>query len=1200
MGALWLVFGGTLVVLALAAIWLGGWFLGVTLLTRVLLTVFVLIVLAVVLLCVRIAKMLRARRIEQALFAQGAAHFATASAERQGELQALQTGIQNAIASLKKSRLGARAGASALYSLPWYVIVGPPGAGKTTAIRHSGLTFPLDQSAGYRGVGGTRNCDWWFTDDGIILDTAGRYTAGNRDKDQPEWLSFLDLLRKYRKKKPLNGLIVAIAIPELGDPAQIEQTAKQVRARLDEVTTHLKILTPVYVVFTKVDLVPGFSECWDDLRKSERGQIWGMTFPIDPKSTPHGAFRSEYDGIVGALHGRAVRRMATERNIATRDTILRFPGEMASLKEKLGQFIDIVFQKNAFHETPILRGVYLTSGTQTVRPMARVVGAMSAAHGGRNAFPQMGGPLPTDAFPGFGAFGNRAPQHQQHQQHQQAPAATEAKSFFLTDLFFKVMFPDANLGGLTDSEKRRQMLLRGGIAALAFVAATCLVLPAGCTFVRNRDLVKSTADIGAALRTQNWDEASTPAAAERLGHAEGRLRQLDQWREDVPVQLRWGMYTGNELFAALRDVYAASVWRAVIAGTRNDLEERLKASESSPVRTSENFNRDFDFLKLYLMLGDPQHMDPEWAAPRLVRQWELLSHAHAAGEGELLVPHVQYVCELLKRGEIKPWKTDPRLVTRARSILAQVPQVDRLYESLVRDANTEIAQIRRETVFYGSVGPFVKSRNGVKVPGAYTKQGWLRVKALLGSEQAKLASERWVLGEDEAQVGAAVGKLRELYFERFKNAWRDFIADIEIADPGNAEYALAELNAISEPEWPYLRLIRTLSENVTLDVDEEDPGLLQKATDKAKDLLDGGSINAPKKRTISPVERAFKPILKFGVAPDNGKDEPAATGLSQWIALVAKLVGVLTDYRDGAASSDPTKTSEVFQEAFRTTSSLLSEQDGFTRPLLSPLLMQPITLGWSNVVKDAGVAAEATWEVSVWAKWHDKLEGKYPFADSRTDATLDDVIHFFGAGDGSLWGFYDESLKATLERSGNTFTPSRRFRSSMGYTTPFLDVCLKRGAEIADVLFPPKATDPSVVFEVNVHSVSSTVAEVSFEVDGVAHTYKNEPEQWLRVTWPGKAAHGARLRIRGAGGLDEEINRPGDFGLFHLLDSGDIAAGKAGGRADGQPTVVATWDLRAAKAAQVKLDFRPARQEHPFAPGYFKGYNCPRIITAGK
>jgi type VI secretion system protein ImpL len=150
------------------------------------------------------------------------------------------------------------------------------------------------------------------------------------------------------------------------------------------------------------------------------------------------------------------------------------------------------------------------------------------------------------------------------------------------------------------------------------------------------------------------------------------------------------------------------------------------------------------------------------------------------------------------------------------------------------------------------------------------------------------------------------------------------------------------------------------------------------------------------------------------------------------------------------------------------------------------------------------------------------------------------------------------------------------------------------------MLFAPKSDRPAVVFEVNVHSVSPTIAEVTFDVEGESRKYRNEPEQWLRVTWPGKT-HGAWLRVRGAGGLDEVIARPGDFGLFRLLDAADIKPGHAGDRADGAPTIVATWELKAARdKAFVKLDLRPARNENPLAPGYFKNYTCPRLITSGK
>jgi type VI secretion system protein ImpL len=599
------------------------------------------------------------------------------------------------------------------------------------------------------------------------------------------------------------------------------------------------------------------------------------------------------------------------------------------------------------------------------------------------------------------------------------------------------------------------------------------------------------------------------------------------------------------------------------------------------------------------MLGDAAHMEPKWAAPRLVREWTEMGRAHThGGDEDLVLEHVAYVFELLSRGELRPWECDKGLVDRSRSILAQVPQKERLYESLVRDANAELPAIRRETIFYGSSAPFVQSRKNVKVPGAYTKLGWAKVRALLGEQREKLAAEKWVLDETVSDGGAGViDELRTLYFERYQNAWRDFLLDLQVQDPGNAEIALDELNALAEPEWPYLRLARVIAENVTLDLDEP-KGLVDRAIDKAKEVaLDAGTA----RRGVSPVERAFRPILRFGLGagtdPAAGDSTPV-TGLSQYEGLLAKLVGALTDLRDSEATADPRKVSDVFQDAVRGASALLSEQDGFTRPLLSPLLINPISLAWGSVVRDAGGAIGANWESSAWSKWHDKLEGKYPFVSSSVEAPLADFLDFFARGDGVLWSFYDESLKATLDHNGSSFTPSRRFRSSVGYAPEFLDVCLKRGDEITKVLFAPKSDHPEVAFSVNLHSVSPTVGQVTFEVDGASYTYRNEPERWLPVVWPGKAPHGARLVVEGTGGMHEEISRPSDFGLFRLLDAAEIRPGRAGGKADGTPTLVATWPLHAAiDGAFVSMDLRPARNENALAPGYFKDYSCPRTIT---
>ena len=203
--------------------------------------------------------------LERALFKQAGDVGARVRPDQRAEIATLSREFQEAVATLKTSKLG-RGRAGALYALPWYVIIGPPGAGKSTALRNSGLTFPRlgGRQASIRGIGGTRNCEWWLTNEAVILDTAGRYTTDDEDRD--EWLAFLDMLRRHRSSRPVNGVLVAISIAEVGlasDDA-LDVLAARVRERLDEVVGRLGVLVPVYVLFTKCDLLPGFVETFGD------------------------------------------------------------------------------------------------------------------------------------------------------------------------------------------------------------------------------------------------------------------------------------------------------------------------------------------------------------------------------------------------------------------------------------------------------------------------------------------------------------------------------------------------------------------------------------------------------------------------------------------------------------------------------------------------------------------------------------------------------------------------------------------------------------------------------------------------------------------------------------------------------------------------------------------------------------------------
>mgnify|MGYP000430351371 CR=1 FL=1 len=201
------------------------------------------------------------------------------SEQRSEEMKILSERFTQALATLKKAQFRGAGSRKALYELPWYIIIGPPGSGKTTALINSSLEFPLAEKFGkeaLHGVGGTRNCDWWFTNEAVLIDTAGRYTTQDSHKiiDSGAWDGFLDLLKRNRRRRPINGAIVAISLQELLTQTEDERIkhSKAIRSRIDELMEKLEIRFPIYLMFTKTDLVSGFSEFFEDLGKDAREQ----------------------------------------------------------------------------------------------------------------------------------------------------------------------------------------------------------------------------------------------------------------------------------------------------------------------------------------------------------------------------------------------------------------------------------------------------------------------------------------------------------------------------------------------------------------------------------------------------------------------------------------------------------------------------------------------------------------------------------------------------------------------------------------------------------------------------------------------------------------------------------------------------------------------------------------------------------------
>jgi type VI secretion system protein ImpL len=978
-------------ILITVADWIGGTLLGWPLWLEILITVgaFLLVVGWYVGRVVRAH--LKSRAIERDMLKQAQQQAMNARPDRRAEIMDLQTQMQKGLQALRQAPNSG--GGSALFKLPWYMIVGPPGAGKTTALRQSGLAFPaLDprSGGGMRGIGGTRNCDWWLTNEAILLDTAGRYATEADDYD--EWTAFLDTLKRYRSSKPINGVLVAISVTDLIEARedQIDGIAKRLRARIDEIATRLQMLVPVYVMFTKIDLIAGFVEMWGDLRKSERGQIWGVTFPLAgaERRDPAKAFEPEMDLLVEAVHARAIRRVGTERQPELRARIYQFPLELEAIKRQLVDFVGALLQPNTYRDTPVLRGVYFTSGTQEGRPIDRVIGGMMAAFnlspgGAPPPPPQPGYGQPGYGQPGYGqpgygqpGYGQQPPYGQPQQQSSYgSQGQTDSKSYFVTDLFRRVVFPDQHVAARTQGEARRQFINRLVFSIVALIVAVCGVLPSLYTFGRNVSLVRDSNDIAAKAKRIDWKDATPQLDKVRqLEDLRSQVEMLDQWHErGVPMGMGWGMYAGDSILGPLRGVYVRSLQTAFVQPTKSQIEHELAPAAGQTRSSIEQYGAYFARLKMYLSMTDPQRIqgdDGEREINLLTDAWARSIGVTSGPDKSILHTHVAEYVHLVARGIVPPWVPEASLVARVRAVLAQTSRVDRDYSALVHDANENVAIITRANVFRGaSFAEYVTSKSSpeVTVSGAFTRTGWEDyVRDALDERRAKkLAHDRWVLGESEEQgvkeIMAELKQLEARYFNEYRDAWAAFVKDIEFRKPTDDMGALRELSAASETPWPMLMLLQTMAENTRLQPSPDSTlaAIGGNLTGRLTDLAASARANAQnaigdagpalptvqkQTRWMSPVEVAFAPMVGFGV-PQDMTTAGGNMGLAHYEEkIVAVLVGVLTDLKDSPIKPTAKVVALAYVTAQRSTSDLLdSTQTPYTRPLLSPLLMSPIT-----------------------------------------------------------------------------------------------------------------------------------------------------------------------------------------------------------------------------------------------------------------
>jgi type VI secretion system protein ImpL len=1079
---------------------------------------------------------------------------ASAGAGRSGGTSAdagqLRQRFEEAIEALKKSR---KKGASGLYDLPWYVIIGPPGAGKTTVLVNSGLHFPLAQKFGkeaVRGVGGTRNCDWWFTDEAILLDTAGRYTTqdSNAKADASGWSAFLQLLRKFRGRQPINGVIVAVSATDLltlGERER-EEHVGAIRQRLDELGRELRIRIPVYFLVTKCDLIAGFAEFFDDMSQEARAQVWGTTFPIEAteSGTAAGAFAAEFDGLTERLQQRVLARMEAERDPRRRASILAFPQQMSLLKPLLDGLLQRVFTASGFDRPVLLRGVYFTSGTQEGSPIDRMLGAIARS---------------------FGVTSAVAP-----------PPAGRGKAYFIEHLLRAVIFPEAGLAGVNRIVQARMIAARSGAYIACVVVLVLLLSWVFVSYEANAAYIGQVAAATQSLRTAAPAAGSTvDAVLPELDTLRDLTGVAEQYRGHVPWHMRAGLYRGAAIGKEAREAYTRDLNATLVPVLRGRFEGALQANVAAPDRL-------YEYLKGYLMLGSAEHRDADHLRFLATTQWRELYP-----QDPTTAQHIEdHFDPLLTDGRLSSVALDSQAVERARVALRSASLPVLIYDRLKLSYLSDTRQALRLDIAAGTGASVLVRRSGTPlataVPALYTRAVFREINSRRRYQLVEeFLQDSWVFGGNPPDLrasGTLVYDVMNLYETDYLQYWDTVVKDVGVRPASDSQSFTDTLGVISSPASPLKGFLQAVSTNT--DLLAPDTSVSGQAASAAAKLADAklsalkSIIGAGPQGAAPPgtrVSQYFAPIRQLVAGP------PGQAPIDQMLAALAQQYQRLL-----ATGSGVGQQSALDPQAQAATRSAKQSLALLAKQLPAPLgnLVNEVSVRTASIVgTEARGELDQLYATQVVRDCTDLVGGRYPLVpSSTTDAAPADFAHVFGPG-----GIYDSFFRDHLAQLVDTSHSPWRWRAGAAPASTSMLRQFERVQGIRDVFFGAGSQMPQVRFNLSPDNLDPTVTAFRMSVDGQSFQYAHGPVRNVSMQWPGTSGQAA-FEFDSPGGPIAGPAFQGPWAWFRLLDRARVEP-LSGSR------YRATFTA-GGKSMGVILDAASIR--NPFGKDVVAGFSCNR------
>ncbi len=1113
------------------------------------------------------------------------------------EAALVKSKVEKSLAILKTASVDGKVGRKIIYQLPWYLMIGAAEAGKTTALLRSGLKFPLSHKLGQKvdaaKVEPTAECEYWFSNNAIIVDAAGRYAMQDQDEviDASGWNTLLSLIKKNRRRQPLNGMIIAVNLAKLTTLRSDQRLdmARTLKQRFKEAEKKLGLRFPIYVMFTKLDLIAGFSDYFQVLGREERHQVWGMTFPLDDGKSRESAvthFEEEYELLMEQLNARVYDYLNKETDIQHRSMIFNFPQQMASLQTVLTDFVTEMFRPNRYEDRSLLRGVYFTSATQEGQPVDLLAGSIAQAYGiGRQALPS---------------------------------APYEKHGYFLKRLFLDLIFCEGNLAGESQMVKRKQKIKK----RLALVAAVVLIGFLSTVWLISYELNEENIINRAQADLKEYPKFADRIDAVRVNDANylsvlpllNYLRDLPGGYADLqkspPQNERWGLNQIPNVSEDADALYHNGLERYLRPRMMLRLEQQMVANIRNPEFL-------FEALRIYLELADKGPIEPE-----TIQRWEetdwatLYNDPRQVTEREQLANHLAALLE-------QPFKVridvNTQLVSQVREILNATPIAELAYSFIKAGQAAQALPEWRPDEAGGSAVTRVFSRYSGKpmtegIAGLYTYEGFHGVflPQLVDSIQS-FVRESWVLGPNgqldnkEETVTRIERGVLGLYLDDYARMWDAMLADLHIVKFTSLAQATDVINTASGPNSPIRNILVSVAEQTQLARKEAPEG----ATGIAQNIAGGAARIAQEeaRATTNLRQQQLVEVLGEAVPTNEGGPRPVPPGTSVQTRfevldnftlgsgsgttpLDALLMQVTDLYRELnrillANNSQQNALSSILGGGSDAVKTLKDEAPNVPMPL-QDWILQMLQLSSQVTVNDAQKAINAAWNTEVLQLCGTALPNRYPVADGqKASVMLDDFSMLFKPG-GKIENFFNTNIKSFVDTSSTPWKWREGENANIGVAQNSLQI-FEKANNIRNAYFANGGDKPSVSFTMTPVDLDTSSTRVALTVDGDTVSYAHGPSRPVELNWPGQGVPSASIAFfPEVPGEANSINLSGPWALFRLLEKARVTKTDV----PDQYKVTFTMGNRFAT-----FNLMATSVNNPFAGQLLQNFSCPKELS---